>query len=242
MKILNLGCGVKTSDKIGVINIDWSIYLRLKNKKILSPILPLFFRGERLNRLKSLPENIMVHNLAKGIPFSSDSVDVVYHSHMLEHLDRDVAEKFLMEVKRVLKVGGIHRIVVPDFEEACNAYIKHIALCEENPDEYNNHDSYIASLIEQSVRKESFGSSQQSPLRRFFENLILGDSRRRGENHQWMYDKINLKAKLINCGYKEVYEQNYNSSEISNWIDYGLDNDKDGNQYKPGSLYIEARK
>ncbi|WP_211828548.1 class I SAM-dependent methyltransferase [Kistimonas asteriae] len=242
MKILNLGCGVKTSDKIGVTNIDWSIYLRLKNKKMLSSFLPLFFRGERLNRFRSLPDNIMVYNLAKGIPFSSDSIDVVYHSHMLEHLDRDVAEKFLIEVKRVLKVGGIHRIVVPNLEEICSAYVDHIALCEINPDEHKKHDSYIASMIEQSVRKESFGTSQQKPLRRFLEKIVLGDSRRRGENHQWMYDRINLKEKLICCGYKEVFEQKYNSSQIPNWNEYGLDNDSDGNQYKPGSLYIEARK
>jgi SAM-dependent methyltransferase len=201
---------------------------------------PLFVRGERLERFRSLPDNILVHNLAKGIPFNTDSVDVVYHSHLLEHLDKDVAAKFLIEIKRVLKPGGIHRIVVPDFEKACRAYIAHIESCDKQPIESRNHDSYIALLLEQSVRKEAFGTSQQKSLRRFFENLILGDARRRGETHQWMYDRINLKALLIDLGYKEVRVQDYNTSLIPNWTEYGLDIDENGNQYKPESLYVEA--
>ena len=180
--------------------------------------------------------------MAKGIPFGSDSIDVVYHSHVLEHLDKDIAEIFLMEVKRVLKPGGIHRIVVPDFEKICRTYISHIASCETNPVESSNHESYISPLIEQSVRKEAHGTSQQRPFRRFIENIVLGDARKRGETHQWMYDRISLKEKLINIGYKEVHIQDYNTSLIPNWIEYGLDIDESDNQYKPGSLYIEASK
>jgi len=242
MKILNLGCGTKTSDNPDVVNIDWSIYLQLKESKMLKPFVPLFVRGERLKRLKSLQDNIVVHNLARGIPFDSDSVDVVYHSHMLEHLDRDVALGFFIEAKRVLKPGGIHRIVVPDLEKVCRAYIAHISSCDENPLKSGNHESYIATLLEQSVRREAHGTSQQSFLRRYIENIVLGDARRRGETHQWMYDRISLKNKLINSGYREVHIENYNSSQIPKWIDYGLDIDENGSQYKPESLYIEARK
>jgi len=242
MKILNLGCGTKTSNMPGVVNIDWGTYLRLKKMRVLRPFVPLFLRGERLEKFKSLANNIMVHDLSTGIPFKSDSIDVVYHSHILEHLDKDVAENFLREVKRVLKPGGIHRIVVPDLEKACKSYISHIATCESNESESENHDSYIAELLEQSVRRESWGTSQQSSLRKFFENLILGDARRRGETHQWMYDRINLSTKLINIGYKEVKVKDYDSSLISNWNEFGLDLDEFGNQYKTESLYIEARK
>lgn len=202
----------------------------------------MFVRGERLEKFNLLANNIMVHDLSKGIPFNDDSVDVVYHSHTLEHLERDVAEKFLMEIKRVLKPGGIQRIVVPDFEKACKDYVAHIAYCEDNPNESDNHDDYIAAMIEQSVRKEAFSAKQQNPVQRVIESVILGDARRRGETHQWMYDRINLKAKLIKCGFNKVCVQNYNLSEIPNWNDYKLDTDKWGNQYKPGSLYIEARK
>jgi SAM-dependent methyltransferase len=242
LKILNLGCGTITSNKSGVINIDWSISTRLKKMKILRPIVPLLVGSKRLERFKSFPENIMVYDLSNGIPFHDDSVDVVYHSHFLEHLDRDTAEKFFIEVKRVLKPGGIHRIVVPDFEFFCKAYITHIASCELNPLESNTHDNYFVPLLEQFVRKETVGTSQQNYLRRFIENFVLCDARKRGDIHQWMYDRINLKAKLINAGYKEVLLQSYITSLIPNWNEYELDIDKHGNQYRQNSLYIEAIK
>jgi SAM-dependent methyltransferase len=242
LKILNIGCGTKTSDSSEVINMDWSIYLRIKNNRLLRALAPLFFRGERLANFYSLPNNIMVQDISTGIPFESDSVDVVYHSHFLEHFDRDVANRFLLEVKRVLKPGGIHRIVVPDLEKICKNYISHISECEISQDESNHHDLYISAIIGQSVQKEAFGTSKQKFIRRFIENLLLGDARRRGQTHQWMYDRINLKTLLINLGHKDVHTQDYNLSSIPNWEKYGLDLDEKGDQYKPESLYIEAVK
>lgn len=242
MKILNLGCGVRTSDFAGVINIDWSIYLRLKRSALGQSLVPIVARGERREKFDSLPNNIMAHDLSKGIPFEDDSVDVVYNSHMLEHLDRHVAESFLEEAKRVLKPGGIHRIVVPDFEAACRAYLAHIDSCETSAEELAAHDEYIELLLEQSVRREGYGTSHQPPVRRFFENLLLGDARSRGETHQWMYDRFNLKAKLMATGYQSCSLQSYNTSLIPNWNEIGLDLTAEGNPYKPGSLYMEAVK
>ncbi len=126
MKILNLGCGTKTSDKAGVVNIDLSILLRIKGNVFLSNFAPLLLNAERMAKFDALPENILVHDLSKGIPFDDASVDVVYHSHVLEHLDRDIVNGFLLEVKRVLRTGGIHRIVVPDLEFACRNYLTHL--------------------------------------------------------------------------------------------------------------------
>lgn len=242
MKILNLGCGTKTSASADVINIDWSIYLRIKKNRILRLVAPRVIKGEQLSRFQALPDNIMVHDLAKGLPFASDSIDAVYHSHSLEHLDRDVAKTFLLEVKRVLKPGGVHRIVVPDMEKACRAYISHIPLGEGDAGEAREHDSYVAAMIEQSVRTEAYSTRRQKPVRRFVENTLLGDARRRGETHQWMYDRINLGALLVTLGYRNPQRQGHDTSLIPNWNQYGLDVDEHGNEYKPESLYIEARK
>ena len=202
----------------------------------------LAIANTKLDKFNFLPDNIKIHNLTKGLPYSSDSVDVVYHSNLLEHFDRDVADTFLLEVTRVLKPGGIHRIVVPDFEKACRDYIQNIAFCDIKPEEAENHDFYIAKLIEQSVRREAFSTSQQNSFRRFFENLILGDARRRGETHQWMYDRINLKSKLIKIGYEKVYVQDYRTSLIPKWSEFGLDVDDKGNQLQPACLFVEALK
>ena len=121
-----------------------------------------------------MPDNILVHNLAKGIPFDADSVDAVYHSHLFEHLERGVARQFAREVHRVLKPGGVHRIVVPDLEEACQLYLAHLQQCDSNPEESRQHDAYVAAIIEQCVRTEAGGTARQRPLRRTIENLVLG--------------------------------------------------------------------
>lgn len=241
-KILNLGCGAKTSNEPEVINIDWSIHLRVKKNKILAPLVPIFFNGERLERFRQLPDNIMVHNLAKGIPFASESVDVVYHSHMLEHLDRDVARDFLLEVKRVLKPGGIQRIVVPDMEWACRRYIEHFSACEGSIQEAKLHEDYMAKFLDQCVRREAFGTSQQGPVRRFIENIVLGDARKRGETHQWMYDRVSLSTKLIELGYTATHIHDMHTSHIPDWSKYGLDVDAEGNPRNGWSLYVEAVK
>lgn len=241
MRILNLGCGTKTSAHPDVVNIDWSIYLRFKRNRALRAITPLLIGGERLERFRALADNIMVHDLAKGIPFESGSVDVVYHSHLLEHLDREVARGFLLEVKRVLMPGGIHRIVVPDLERACREYLADIARYDADADEASGHEAYVSALLEQSVRREAFGTSQRGPLRRFLENAVFGDARRRGETHQWMYDRVSLMSLLSGLGYRDSRRQSYDTSLIQNWSQYGLDMAA-GDEYKPGSLYIEARK
>jgi SAM-dependent methyltransferase len=242
MKILNLGCGTKTCSHPKVMNIDWSVYLRLKKNRISRVFVPLLVRGNRLKRFTSLPDNIVVHDFAKGIPFNSNSADVVYHSHLLEHLDKNRVEDFLLEVKRVLRPGGIQRIVVPDLEKACAAYMSHISTCEKNHSEVERHDAYIARLIEQSVRKEATGTCMQKPCRRFIENIVLGDARQRGETHQWMYDRISLCALLTSLGYKNPQLRRYDTSAIPDWNLYGLDLNDSGGEYKPESLYMEANK
>ena len=241
MKILNLGCGTKTSSNPAVTNIDWSIYLRFRSNKVLRAIAPFWISGDRLERFNALDDNILVHDLAKGIPFESGSVDAVYHSHLLEHLDRDVAVAFQKEIRRVLVPGGIQRIVVPDLERVCSAYLAHIALSEFDPEEANKHDEFIAPILEQSVRREAFGTSQRPPLRRRIENLVLGDARRRGETHQWMYDRVSLGALLIRLGFRNPQHRTYDTSLIPDWDQYQLDRGESG-EYKPGSLYLEAQK
>jgi SAM-dependent methyltransferase len=242
MKILNLGCGTKPSTSPEAVNIDWSIYLRMRKNPVLRAMAPLFLKGDRYKRFAALPDNILVHDLSKGIPFASGSVDVVYHSHLLEHLDRHTARALLLEVKRVLKPGGIHRIAVPDFEVLCKNYVRHVAACDADPARAAEHDEFIAAMIDQAVRRESVGTSLQSPLRRRVENLLLGDARKRGETHQWMYDRISLGHLLTSLGYRDPQVHRYDTSQIPDWNSYGLDLDASGNQYMPASLYMEARK
>lgn len=141
----------------------------------------------------------------------------------------------------MLKPGGITRIVVPDMAALCRTYLQHLEACEQNENLSAEHDRAVSAIIEQCVRREAAGSARQKPLRRYLENLVLGDARARGETHQWMYDKINLSSLLKNSGFSETFSCTYNDSQIPGWKEYGLDTDTEGAEYRPGSLYLEAR-
>lgn len=241
MKILNLGCGTKTSAAPEVVNIDWSVKLLIKSNAVLRMLSPLLVRGVRASGFAALPDNILVHDLRKGIPFPENSADAVYHSHTFEHIDRQDVPAFLAEVRRVLKPDGVHRIVVPDLHQLCREYLEDFQACEAGKQPVEAHDARVAAFIEQCVRKESYWTSKQAPLRRMLENRLLGDARKRGETHQWMWDRFNLQQVLEEAGYRSVTECAHDQSRIPGWNAYGLDLEN-GHEYKPGSLYMEAMK
>ncbi len=58
-----------------------------------------------------------------GIPSKNQSVDFIYHSHMLEHLSESDARKLIKECYRVLKPQGVIRIAVPDLEAICREFL-----------------------------------------------------------------------------------------------------------------------
>ena len=242
MKILNVGCGTKTSSDPRVVNLDWSMYLVIKSNPVLRRLSRLFLSKTRQERLDRLPDSIVVHDLRKGIPFDAGSVDAVYHSHFLEHLDPPIARLFLQEVWRVLKPGGIQRIVVPDMERLCASYLNHLQACLTDSSQIPQHDGYVAAIIEQAVRREGVGASEQSPAWRTVDRLLLGDARKRGETHQWMYDRINLPHMLQSVGYHHVNVEHFDTSGIPDWNRFGLDRNDNGGEYKPESVYIEAFK
>lgn len=240
--VVNLGCGTKTSSHPDVVNIDWSPYLRLRRHGLTRALAPLLLRGERRARFEALPDNIRVENLAKGIPYADRTADLVYSSHFLEHLDRDIAPRFLGEVLRVLRPGGVTRIAVPDLETSVRSYLASLESATADPSQRAAHDDRVGDLLEQSVRKVSAGTSLQAPLAQRIERAVLGDARRRGETHQWMYDRINLPQLLEQVGFVDVNVVSWNYSACPLWTAYELEIEADGSEYKPRSLYVEGTK
>jgi len=59
-------------------------------------------------------------------PFScpDNSIDGIYSSHTLEHLNMAAAKKMLREVYRILKPGKYFRIIVPDLEKVISFYLQ----------------------------------------------------------------------------------------------------------------------
>ncbi len=62
-------------------------------------------------------------DISKGIPCEDNIVDIIFHSHLLEHFTRVEGKQFLTECCRVLKPGGIIRISVPDTAKITRKYL-----------------------------------------------------------------------------------------------------------------------
>jgi SAM-dependent methyltransferase len=124
--MLNLGCGARTHRAF--VNIDHSYVMLMKGLWFLKPFIKT-----------PIPDSYLHHNLRKGIPFTDGSADVVYSSHVLEHLEPRESLLFMREIYRVLKVNGIIRIVVPDLEISAAAYLE--ALHRVRSDSGNNHEN-----------------------------------------------------------------------------------------------------
>lgn len=61
---------------------------------------------------------------------ATDSVDLIYACHVLEHFKRNDFERVLIEWNRVLKPKGTLRLAVPDFEMVACLYNKNKSMDE----------------------------------------------------------------------------------------------------------------
>ena len=113
---LNLGCGQHTP--AGWVNVDWSIGARFAK-------VPGFRALNRRLRLFDLDwdPGIVLHDLTTPFPWADGSVEAVYSSHTLEHLDQQAGLRFLQECHRVLQREGIIRLVLPDLRIIIEEYL-----------------------------------------------------------------------------------------------------------------------
>lgn len=156
MKLLNLGCGGKYHQDW--INIDF----------------------------KSSSKDVLEHNLLNGIPLDNNSVEVVYHSHVLEHFSPKDGKFFISECYRVLKKNGILRVAVPDLETIAKEYLNNLNLALKGDEEGRENYNWIKlELLDQMVRNTSGGEMAKYLTK---ENLI---------NEKYVYERIGLEGKNI---------------------------------------------
>lgn len=175
---INIGCG-QTPTK-GWRNFDNSLSLRLSKIPLLPDQLQNWGFLERSQQqfIRFARENdIEWGDATQGLPIQDESVDVLYSSHMLEHLDKNETEKFLGEAFRVLRPGGIIRIAVPDLKRQIAHY-----------NECGDADAFIEATHLCAPRPRSLAQRLR---------LLLVGTR----HHQWMYDGNSLSALLQKHGF-----------------------------------------
>ncbi len=136
--------------------------------------------------LISTDPHVRPWDLRKGLPFSAGSFDVVYHSHVLEHLPRHVGTGFLRECCRVLKSGGVIRVVVPDLEQIARRYLEALERgSRDEPGWSANYDWMVLEMYDQTVREESCGAFAEY----FSQNPI--------PNWDFVFERLGSEANLL---------------------------------------------
>lgn len=237
--LLNLGSNTRVAP--GWNNVDFSWIIRLGRHPTLCRMLHRlgFLSQARYERIQQLDPQTVVWDLRRGIPFPDQTFDAVYHSHVLEHIDRDGAAGFLGECRRVLKPGGIVRIVVPDLETLARRYI---AVVDALPSRgtMEAHTSAVEAMIDQMIVRTPKVRAQQKRLVQWAEHVLIGDTARAGVLHRWMYDRFSLGELLRASGFERVRDLTPTTSQIGDWKAFNLDTEPDGTTYKPDSLYLEG--
>jgi len=100
---------------------------------------------------------------------SAESVNCIYMSHLIEHLDGDAVIDFFDKAYRVLKPGGGIRIVTPDFDSIVHEYIR---ATEKGSTEIASFEKLM--LLEQCTRTEPSGT-YRSEIRRLIDKSDEND-------------------------------------------------------------------
>jgi SAM-dependent methyltransferase len=112
-------------------------------------------------------------NAAKHFPYSNGAFDNVFSCHMLEHLYRSEAVSCVNEVYRVLKPGGVFRVIVPDLDIAVREYdgtdpgsfLEKIYVNTQRRDKNRHHWMYTAASLSELLLRAGFGRAQRCTYR-----------------------------------------------------------------------------
>ena len=151
-------------------------------------------------------------NASKRIPESNKSVDLIYSCHMIEHLDQEETSKFFNECNRVLKPGGIVRVVVPDFDKLVNSYKQ-------------NHD------VDRFIHDSLLVGKKPKTIIKKLQYLLQGH-----EWHHQYFTKDSLVNKIKSHGFSEIklFEAGKSDIPYENGINYF--------DFSERSIYCEFRK
>ncbi len=230
-KKINLGCG--PVGKEDWINIDWGILAILHKYSLIEKILlkfNLFPKGYNVQ----WPKNLKLHNCRRKLPFTSNSIDYIYASHLLEHFKKFEAERIINDCFRILRKGGLMRVVVPDLESLVKKYLEKDVdyfkklndLMNFNKKKEGNADTFLLADILMDTFYPHFYKTKPAGIKKLMTFFI--------RPHCWMYDCESLKHLLKNAGFKNVQRRSFGEGRVPD-LDI-LD------VFPEMSLYVEAEK
>jgi predicted SAM-dependent methyltransferase len=188
---LNVGCG--TSGITGWCNIDSS-------PTILLSRIPL---GRRLFRTPPWPRDVRRMNVLRGLPFADRIVAYIYSSHLLQGLTYEESLGLMKESFRVLRAGGVLRIVVPDLERIVKDYLA-------DPGPFASHTLMKRLSLKTSAMRDLLG---------------------RGRGYEQMFDARSLIRLFVDAGFTNPEVCGFKKSRIPEIDDIELEQRKGESLY-----------
>lgn len=209
---INVGCG--TEPIAGWVNFDNSLSVRFFKFYLVAKILNWMsiINKEQMNFIATGKAKGILWADAKKLPVPDESAEMIYSSHMLEHLDRKDAAIFLAEAKRVLRAGGVIRLCMPDIRLLAEEYLVN-----------QDADVFIQKTLMCIPRPRSIYDR--------ISTLIIGP-----RHHQWMYDGKSMSSLLEVSGFSnpKILAPGVTTTVLSEGLDLF--------QHSDHSFYIEAVK
>jgi SAM-dependent methyltransferase len=192
---LNVGSGPAVAP--AWISIDGSWQARLAGHRWLARAASRVFGIE----VGHWPQGIKYRDVRGGLGYDDESIAVVYASHLLEHLYREQALRFLRDVRRALVPGGVCRVVVPDVAAIVGWYLAH----QREPAEQRQQPSSDLLMGLLLLRPDRPRGTGIVALVRQWADL---------HEHKWMYDRDGLLALVGEAGFVDVSARGYLDSGI----------------------------
>lgn len=182
-KYIQYGCGWASPVPESWRNFDASPTLRYER-------LPLIGKLYTKNHAR-FPENVEYGDIVKGLPVQMGTCKGVYCSHVLEHLSLEDFRKALQNTYRILRSGGIFRLVLPDLEYSIKKYI-------------NDPADDAAHTF---MKETSLGQEKRNRGLKGVAFSLLGNSQ-----HLWMWDFKAIESELRNAGFIEIRRARFGDS------------------------------
>jgi SAM-dependent methyltransferase len=181
-------------------------------------------------------------NIIKPLNFADDIVDVVFTEHVIEHVSFMAGVAFLGESKRILKPGGVFRIVFPSIERLLS-----VSFDDNNGREYLKNSNKFYYKEEKLFAKWNFDGLNE------FSRIFLLNRMFTGYGHKFIWSANLMHKVLKSLGYKDVnilkvgqgHDKDYCIERRRRGVYLGNNWQEDRSAkciYDPESLVVEAIK
>jgi len=213
-RCLNVGCGLSTGPSW--VSVDSSASLRLSRLPLVGTVLA------KVARLPNWPPSVLSGDIVKGHDVRPGSCDLVFASHVLEHLSEEDGYRALTHIYGYLRPGGYFRCIVPDLETYARRYLAGLAA----GDRIGAGGASRAFMTQTGLGREQSRNSLVGRMREAWSNA----------RHQWMWDRYALSAAVDRVGF-----QNVEVRAFGEWADDRFGEVEDKARHED-SVCLEAQK